>query len=228
VGAEKAVQYNVDTLLSVFQRVRELEGKKPVKFRTWVDVETGELRFVKEGPSKTPKGRHWQEVSASVVYRPESDQVCWEEHHLSAINFSHKALQIFHETLLAMKQLEPKVAFRIKLSDYLIINRLWHPCDRYEAEESLLTQPIGSYLFRKDRFASMLEEKLSLSHREEISLWTISVLSGEKQCSDYTVVLKQGKWQVYNDDVYLTQPMFDSLGLLLGHYKHLLRYPLYK
>lgn len=228
MGAEKAVQYNVDTLLNIFHRVRQLQDKKTVRFRTWVDRETGELRFVQEGELKTPKGRHWQELEASVVYHPESDQVCWEESHPSAINFSRAALKIFHETLVALKQLEPKVAFHVKLADYLIINRLWYPCNRYVAEEKLLDQPVGSYLFRKDPFAAVLEQQLCVEHHETISLWTMSVLSAEKQCSDYTLVLKGGKWQIYNDDVSLTQDTFDSLTALLGHYKHLFRYPLYK
>lgn len=227
MSAERAVRHNVDRVLEVFQQVKKNHGHKVKRFRTWVDKTTGEIQIVPEG--KSLQGKQWQEVRAVIAYDTHSGRVAFEEEAPAVLDFDPKALKIFQETIYALKQLETVAACRVQLADYLLINRIWKQADRFSAEEVLMACPIGTYLFRKDEFAHILEEKLQKEQGREISLWTVTVLQAHQKCSDYTLVHLKGKWwQVYNDDLSFGEACFASLGSLLGHYKQLFRYPLYR
>ena len=227
MSSELAIRKNIDTMLDVFMRVKEQKGKRAIRFRCLVDRKTGEICFIKEDQTGSIQGKDWNELHVNLFYDPSTKQVSLVEHHPAAIDFVPKALRVFQKTIQGIKQLESQEGCSIQLSDYLFMNRIWHPGDRKTAETLLLQQPIGTYLIRKDEFISLLEEQLSYSSEEEVSFWTLSVVLAGCKCSDYSVVYKDTHWQIYNDDLSFQQPKFPSLRDLIAHHKQLFRYPLY-
>jgi len=224
VSAELFIRKNIDTILEVFERVKHQQGKRPTRFRCWVDQKTGEMRFLKEDQSGNIEGKNWKELYVNLFYDPSTKQVSFIESHPEAVGFDPKAFRVFQETLLGIKKLETEEHCSIKVVDYLLMNRIWYPVDRLAAETLLLTQPIGTYLFRKDEYASLLEDLLD---QDDVSFCTLSVVLAHHKCSDYTLVHRKGKWQIYNDDLSFQKRSFSSLGQLIANQKQLFRYPLY-
>jgi len=228
MSVEPFVRQNVDAFLALFQRARTQSNRSTIRFRTWVDCKTGQLCFAEEG--KTPpnlKSKQWKRLDVTCCYDAKSDQIRLEEQEPSALDLGPVALRVFQESLNALKQLEDSSSYVVKLSDQMLIGKIWHPGDRFQAEEVLLQQPIGTYLCRKDLFASLLEEQLSAQLSKKISLWTLTVLQQDRKCSDYTLVHVDGSWQIYNDDLSLSQQKFSSLLQLIDSLKGICRYPLY-
>lgn len=87
--------------------------------------------------------------------------------------------------------------------------------DRETAEQRLKGCPCGTYFFRKDSFAAILEEELCLRFAEPIRCFTLTSMLDEGKVIDFTVVEHLGRYQIYNDDPLLTKPSFNSLTNLL-------------
>lgn len=224
MSAELVIRKNIDTLLEVFERVKHQQGKRATRFRCWVDQKTGELSFIKEDQSGNIEGKNWKELYVNLFYDSSTKQVSFIESHPEALSFDPKAFRVFQETILGIKKLEAQQNYSINLVDYLLMNRIWYPVDRLAAEALLLRQPIGTYLFRKDEYASLLEDLLE---KGDASFWTVSVVLAHHKCSDYTLVHRKGKWQIYNDDLSFQKRNFSSLSQLIANQKKLFRYPLY-
>lgn len=227
MSVEPFVRQNVDTLLDLFKRIRKQSTKSTLRYRTWIDCKTGQLCFTEEG--KVPpqlKNKEWKQLDLTCSYDVKSGQMRLEERDPSAINLKPTAMRIFQESIKAFKKLENSSSCIVKVADQLLLSKIWHPVDRYEAESILLQQPIGTYLCRKDAFAELLEEQLSSQLAKKISLWTLSVLQAGNKCSDYTLVHVDGSWQIYNDDISLSQKRFSSLSQLIESIKGICRYPL--
>jgi hypothetical protein len=228
MSVEPFVRQNVDAFLDLFKRIRKQSSRSTVRFRTWIDCETGQLCFAEE--DKLPpmlKDKQWKQLDLTCFYDEEAGQIRLEEQEPSAIDLAPMALRIFQESVRALKQLEGSTSCVVKLSDQLLISKIWHHVDRYEAEALLFQHAIGTYLCRKDLFAELLENQLSRQMPQKISLWTITVVLPERKCSDYTLVHVNGSWQIYNDDVSLTQKTFSELAQLIESLKGICRYPLY-
>jgi hypothetical protein len=79
---------------------------------------------------------------------------------------------------------------------------------------------------KEDSFAEILEEQLSLSHKETIACITLSFTSDMKQICDKTLVKNKKGWTVYNDDPNLETQFYPSIYSLLDSLKNIINTPL--
>jgi hypothetical protein len=109
----------------------------------------------------------------------------------------------------------------------IILFYAWHPVDRFRAETLLFDRPSGTYLFRRDAFAEILEQQLCAELKRPVKCFTLTYSQPNKKISDVTLVHYLGRWQSYDDDPSLTRQSFQELKDLLALWKDQLKYPLY-
>ncbi len=109
-----------------------------------------------------------------------------------------------------------------------ILHAAFHDIDRQNAEKLLAHSPLGTFLFRDEPYARILEEELSLRFDEPIRCITLTVVGEDRKVFDYTIVDRLGKFQIYNDDTHLEKPAFSSIDDLLANMGTLCRTPLKK
>ncbi len=107
-------------------------------------------------------------------------------------------------------------------------NAAWHDVDRLQAESLLEGKPMGTYLFRKDSVAKVLEEELGKELNKRVECFTLTYSQEDTKVSDHTIVFIDGSLQIYNDDPSLHQPKFSDLNALIGSLRDVLKYPLYR
>lgn len=112
------------------------------------------------------------------------------------------------------------------LSGKDIIHEAWHQVDRIEAEKLLSDQIEGTFLFRKDSYAYVLEEQLKEQYQINIKCVTLTFLEEEGKVTDKTLVAKDGNWLIYDDDPNLSGPSYPTIYGLLEKIKHILKAPL--
>lgn len=104
---------------------------------------------------------------------------------------------------------------------------MFHPSmDREMAEKMLKGFPCGTYFFRRDAFAAILEEELSVRFAEPIRCFTLTAVLDEGKVIDHTVVERLGRYQIYNDDPLLSKHSFNSLTNLLQSLFEVCKIPL--
>lgn len=113
-----------------------------------------------------------------------------------------------------------------KKDDPDLIHHAWHDLDRLETEALLSRYPVGSYLFRKDGFAVILEHQLQTVHHEGLICITLSYVADKDQISEVTLVHAPDGWLMYNDDPNLREGRFEKIEDLLKGLNTQLRYPL--
>jgi hypothetical protein len=96
-----------------------------------------------------------------------------------------------------------------------VFKQAWHAINREETERRLLSQQIGTFLFRKDHFALVLQEILRRALKKSIHCYTLSYLDDERIVRDKTVVLTDQQWTFYDDDPTLSGPSSASLRELI-------------
>jgi hypothetical protein len=102
----------------------------------------------------------------------------------------------------------------------------WHAIERSAAELMLLNATPGTYLFRKDRFATVMEELLSSAKKSRIRCFTLAYLDDAKQVREKTIVTWKDHWLFYDDDPTLEGKCFGSLEQLLASLGPILKKPL--
>jgi hypothetical protein len=107
-----------------------------------------------------------------------------------------------------------------------IIHEAWHQVDRIGAEMLLRDQIEGTFLFRKDSFACILEEQLKNHFQLHIKCVTLTFLEENGKVTDKTLVAKEGLWLIYDDDPNLVGPSYSSIHHLLEGIQHILKTPL--
>lgn len=131
--------------------------------------------------------------------------------------------------------LETKIAVLAKLhinaeanpTDQNVLFQAWHYMDRMQAENLLLDKPVGTYLFRKDPYAGLLEQELEKQLGFKLKCFTLTYSKQDQQICDCTILHANGVWQIYDDDPSLNQRNFSSLVELLNTFETDLRFPLY-
>jgi hypothetical protein len=113
-----------------------------------------------------------------------------------------------------------------KIVDRNFVQEAWHVVEREEAELMLLNTKPGTYLFRKDRFAGLMEEMLSAAKRSRIRCFTLCYLDPSKQVRERTIVNWNSHWLFYDDDPTLSGHYFESLEHLLTSMRTVLKIPL--
>jgi hypothetical protein len=101
------------------------------------------------------------------------------------------------------------------MSDDPLLKQAWHGVDRDGAERLLLKQAVGTFLFRKDHFATTLQATLSKSFKKTVHCYTLSYLDSERIVRDKTVVYIDHQWAFYDDDPTLSTHKLQKLEHLL-------------
>jgi hypothetical protein len=106
------------------------------------------------------------------------------------------------------------------------LQEAWHAVQREDAELMLLNTVPGTYLFRKDRFASVMEEMISAAKKLRVRCFTLSYLDLNRQVRERTIVTWKDHWLFYDDDPTLSGRYFESLEHLLSSMGTVLKTPL--
>ena len=107
-----------------------------------------------------------------------------------------------------------------------LILEAWYNADRVYAEYLLNRMPVGTYLFRKDEFASELEENLNEALFAPVTCVTLTYNDWDGKICDKTLVFYKEKWLFYNNDPELSSPSFETVQELLSSLGDALRRPL--
>lgn len=154
---------------------------------------------------------------------------------LSAIQETLKTIQFISKFLPRLKNLSAVLkefslmnldTFLDTLSTKDLVHEAWHFLKRDECERLLLKQPQGTFLFRKDEFATVLEKRLKIEHKEPITCITLSYVAYFNKTSDLTLIKKKNGWLIYNDDPSLSGPIYPSASSLLESLRGVLKSPL--
>jgi len=146
-----------------------------------------------------------------------------------------EAEQILSETIRTINQLfeqEKRSPDGLKNAEFFSPGSdLYHmvnhgKINREKAEKLLKGHAVGTYLFRIDPYASILEEELSLRFAEPIRCFTITAVAEKNKIVDHTVVERLGRFQIYNDDPMLERSSYHDLEQLLKGMKTQCRIPL--
>lgn len=205
----EVVRNNLELLKTL---VRKSQSKETQAF---VEMSTGCL--IKLNP-ETPAPKNWKviwiiwdgdenqiKVRGNEGLKTEAEQILLES--VRTIN------KLFQRELQDVDDLL-RVEF-ISPSEELFESVSHGNLSREGAEKLLKNRSVGTYLFRIDPFASILEEELSLRFSESVRCFTISVVAEVNTIHDYTVVEKLGTFQIYDDDPSLEQPCFEDVQAVL-------------
>jgi hypothetical protein len=255
---DQPVRQNVELFLKIMRRVKQNEVQRSLPsekiFRAWLHRGTGQLSFseVMEG-SQDLGSKEWKPVELAYQYDPvngeiqflvqevQERQAAFHSDDLAPIAFrilrdTMKILREISKRLQGPSDLNTKISVLTKLTidvevphaDHNILIDAWHPIDRMEAEALLKNLPVGTYLFRKDIYAGMLEEQLEKQLHKKIKCFTLTFSQKKGKVSDLTLVHVDAIWQIYDDDPSLEQKSHRELNDLLGALKSVLKYPLYR
>lgn len=151
--------------------------------------------------------------------QPKGQQILSETCHYLKLALAH--LHDIHE--MAHVELEPSMD---EIKGRILLHEAWHALERQDAELILLNTMPGTYLFRKDRFAGVMEEILSAAKQTRIKCLTLTYLDPQGQVRDKTIVVWKDHWLFYDDDPTLSGSYFQSLEDLLFSLGNVLKRPL--
>jgi len=256
---DEQVRHNIELFLNILHTVKAKQLSQPWPsekiFKAWLNKVTGQLFFEEIAKESQILGqKEWKQVSLQLQYDRASGEIQFllEEEGNKWAGFhggdlapsSYKVLcdtmKIFHqlsEQLRGPSSLETKIAVLSKLNveselshvDRNILLDTWHNADRMQAESLLMNRPIGTYLFRRDDYADILEKALEQQLGCKVKCFTLAYSKSEHQICEATLVHIQGTWLLYNDDPTLQlQQRFDHLAKLVASFKGDLKYPFYR
>lgn len=254
---DEPVRQNVEQFLKILQRVKQKQIQKasfPEKiFKAWLNRESGQLFFaeVLEESLYIAK-KEWKPIEFIYLYDPSTgeiqffvreagkEQTVFHSDDLTPISFRilRDTMKIFSEIgerLKGPSDLNTKISVLSKMivdnevshEDRNILLAAWHYVDRMHAESLLSSLPVGTYLFRKDAFADMLEDQLEREFQKKIKCFTLTFSQEGRKVSDLTLVHMDGAWQIYDDDPSLEQKRFFELKDLVNSLNSVLKKPLF-
>ncbi|NGX47747.1 MAG: hypothetical protein K1000chlam3_01130 [Chlamydiae bacterium] len=220
------------------EKMNRFFQKAKKSYQGYVNCKTGELRFA-ELEKKKVFSEEWKSIviqlrpndeeGAFEVLSPESEEVFEYQ------DFSKEAYALFTKTMHILNQIayDPKqgknpfwILRQVAHVDFILseeeegrrnlIHEAFYNINRRKAEYLLKERSPGTYLFRKDEFAQLLENQLNEDLPEPIHCITLTYRDWEEKISEKTLVFKEGKWQFYNDDIELSGESFDTVKELLS------------
>ncbi len=144
------------------------------------------------------------------------------EQTLRALNLASKSVNNYrdlYQIFDAITHLE--IEYIEKENDKDIIESSWFDVDRLGAEQLLLNNIVGTYLFRKDLYATILEKQLP------IQCITLTYLAPRGKIVDFTLINKDERWLIFNDDLTFSGPSFPNISTLVDSLGPILGSPLY-
>jgi len=138
----------------------------------------------------------------------------------SARHIVSETCEVLKKAVSAIHDIRELVYYELSYEvDRGLLKEAWVAASRDEAEKLLANAKPGTYLFRKDVFASCLEELLVSAKQELIKCFTLTYLDVQGQVRDKTIIQRKGHWMFYDDDPTLSGDYylsFDDLLLSLG------------
>lgn len=224
------VSRNIDLFKKVAQNLSRhkeihqiLQGKGLSGF---VNCLTGELYFgemVEENP------QNWKAIFLSLAQTEDFLVVGVEGVQFRVGDFSPPAYQTMLDTIrilnLTFKLLQSKLDLDglLRILDQMeftlskdLVHDAWHQVDRIGAERLLYKQIPGTFLFRKDEYAALLEQQLTEQLATPIKCITLTYLDKKARVVDFTLVKRAGSWIFYNDDPCLEGAAKPEVFALLG------------
>lgn len=235
----EAVRRNIELFKQIARRfIQKSSSEHSDTCAAVVNRVTGAMRF-SNMEELNPKD--WKHISINIdldghdvsVYEESEKNKAFECNDLEPL-----AYRIMSETLNLLKliveqskslkdisqiELEPS---RGPVISRDIIHEAWHQLDRIGAEALLKKHALGTYFFRKDHYASVLEKELSIAHRKSIKCVTLTFLDVQQVIRDRTIVKYDDHWLFYNDDPLLSEQKFETVGELLASMESTLKQPL--
>lgn len=205
-------------------RLTLIKGETETKreYPIYIHRKTGILRFSFEGPLNYSE---WMPGILSVnVLNHEADILNEKKRPINMDGFPKGTKRILIETLRILTDLSHEVkkiaefatlTLLFSLDNNEFIKMAWHPFNREEAEAYLKDKPPGSYVFRKDPFAEILEKELGQAYHRSIKCVTLSYNDETGQARDLTLVNRNYEWLVYNDNPELLGEPWASLQDLI-------------
>lgn len=246
----QVVRKNIELFLQIMQRAEEKKAAPEKEFSAYIHRTTGQLFFdgLKKGASLS-LDREWQPIQLTYRFDPIAREISFElakgqEGELA--DLAPSAEKVMRQTIGVLQKIASQLAGPSDLETKLsVITRhlhidldaagqnknlmvaIWRHCDRREAEDLLMAKPVGTYLFRKDFYAEVLEAVLSERFGREVKCITATFLADRLKITDLTFVHIDHCWKQYNDDVSLQGKGHPELLQVLQDFKQFLRFPLY-
>ncbi|MES2344968.1 MAG: SH2 domain-containing protein [Chlamydiota bacterium] len=220
--------------IELFRRaVEKLKSKnleksrfEKTKLQGFVNCVTGEICFEKDIETSPEK---WRAIHLYVGEEGDFLVIGIDESQFSIHDFFPTAYRSMIETVkvlnLSLQLLQGRVDIDLLLKQLNeleiavskdIVHDAWHQVDRIGAERLLEKELSGTYLFRKDEYAAILEDQLIVQHKTPIKCLTLSYLDKKNRVIDLTVVKKEDRWLYYDDDPSLNGPLFPDVFALLN------------
>ena len=249
---DKEVRRNIELFRHLIHRQA---GKAKRFFQTarktykgYVNCKTGQFRF-SELEKNEVLSKEWKPI---VIQLRPSEEGAFEvitpdqEDQFDCSQFDEKSYALLTKTLHVLNQLayDPKhgknpfwVLKHIAVldlgtaeedeSERNFIHEAWHQVDRFNAEYLLSKREVGTYLFRKDEFAQILEDILNENRTTPITCITLTFRDWDKKIGEKTLVYKENQWLFFNDDTTLSGKTYPSVRDLLASLGNIIKKPLF-
>lgn len=224
--------------IKLFKQIiaKHLQDSCP-QFTAYIHRQTGELLFQDAiEPNRKlnlkvykPLCIHFRAKTGFEILEDETNEVLFEcadlapaaRHILSQLiaTLNHFVLKTPHpenikEVLEELSQADLEAPMPTHLAKDLI-HEAWHDASRLEAEHLLEHKAVGTYLFRKDEYATLLEAQLSSRFRQPIKCITLTYLKPHDCVRDLTLASKNSHWYIYDDDPSLEETAYSDIDALL-------------
>jgi hypothetical protein len=227
----EAVRHNID----LFQKI--IDGHSSQKaYRAFVNCQTGTLRF---SQFDFLNKAEWKEIT--IHLDPVAHDVEVFDHEQKAFDlsvFDALAYRVMAETFFVLQYILKKLPnFKelpiMKLESASsralhrdLVYRAWHSIDRPKAETLLSGKEAGTYLFRKDDYAKILEKELSETLKTPVKCVTLTYLDEQAAIKDKTLVQYKNQWLFYEGDSSLSGDAYENIMYLLGSNQEIFTTPL--
>ncbi len=248
------VRKNVEILKIILNQAIQAREESKLEtltqcFNAYVHKDRGEIRF-RDLTVSSLDTYEWSQVSfifslsnnseesfSLDISNTNSDVFSWDELNpkaFAALKETLKTIQFISKFLPKLKRLSEVLrefslmnldTFLDELPTKDLIHEAWHSLQREECEKLLINHQPGTFLFRQDTFAAILESELSKEHNKTIKCITLSYVSGLHKISDLTIVKQDTRWIIYNNDPSLNSCPYPSARSLLESLRSILKTP---
>lgn len=253
---DETIRQNIEFFLEILRRAQRKKDQRVLEeadYRACVNRATGKL-FFEESSVKgdSLEQQEWKPILIHYEFDSREGELLFEideaEHQHALFktdDLSPLACRIMFQTLKVLNELchrlkgpsdpESKISVltRLKIDtglphpDRNLIISAWHQVDRFGAEDLLWNRPVGTYLFRKDEYAKILEFQLAQQLGKKIKCVTLTLREPDSKIAEFTLVHHEHYWQVYDDDPSLEQKNYSNINDLIKSFTPQLKYPLF-